>query len=215
MQDVETLSQQIRDFYIKKSIDKLNITNNAAFASIKPKIDAMCDKFNEYFIKLAKVCIVSNIDYGDYIQYVFAKSPAKFKVWPKRLCSIDLIKKYAEEKDIENQYAKILQYFKKTYDFILNNANELELSMTDYFKHIIINKKLIGYIMSGNISSYWLSTLGKNNLIKILNSISDPSSKITFSKIVEKCDVYFSAVSAAYYKKYGKKINPFRYESEV
>lgn len=215
MQSDENLSKLIRDFYIKKSIDKLELTNNAAKAAVKNKLETICDKFNEYFIKLAKVCNVTNIDYADYIQYVFTKSPSKFKIWPKRLCSIDLIKKYAEEKDIENQYNRILSYFKKSYDFIYNHAAELDMSMTDYFRSIVINKKLIGYILSGNISSYWLVTLGKNNLIKILNLIDDPSAKITFGKIVEKSDVYFSAISSAYLKRYGKKINPFKYESEV
>lgn len=211
MSDVEALSNDIFEFFIIKTVDKHDLTGSAA-VSCKKKLKASLSKFKEYFDKLAKVCLVANIDYVDYVQYVFNTTPSKHRVWPKRLCNVDIIKKYAEEKDIERQYEKIISYFHKTYMFLKSNADNLNISIIDYFKQLVIDKKLISYVISGNISGYWLATLGKQNLHKLLNSIDDPSSKITFGKLIEKSDVYFSAVSAAYFKKFGKKINPFKFD---
>lgn len=209
MQDVDTLANLIFEFFITKTIDRLNVSSTAR---LRNKLATDYKKFDTYFSKIAKVCIVANIDYIDYVQYVFKTTPANYRVWPKRLCNVDTIKKYAEEKDIEKQYEKIISYFKKTFDFIESQSKTLNLSMPAYFKQLVFEKKLINYVISGQISGYWLSTLGKNNLIKILNSIDDPSSKITFGKLVEKSDMYFSAVSSAYFKKFGKKINPFKFD---
>ena len=210
MSNLEVLTNEIFDFFVEKTLQRCTIPPGA-YKNYKAKIETVYKKYFEYFEKLAKVCSVTSIDYVDYIQYVFTNTPLKYRVWPKNLCNIDTIKRYAEEKDIENQYEKLIAYFKKTYDFLHMRAIENSVSITQYFKELVKDGKLINYVMSGDISRYWLVTLGKKNLQKIIKFIADPSSKITFGKIIEKYDVYASAIAAAYMKKYGKKVNPFEF----
>ena len=132
MQDVDTLANLIFEFFIKKTIDRLNVSSTAR---LRNKLVNNYKKFDTYFSKIAKVCIVANIDYIDYVQYVFKTTPVNYKVWPKRLCNVDTIKKYAEEKDIEKQYEKIISYFKNKFQtaYVYSLSNNKKV----YFKLIV------------------------------------------------------------------------------
>ena len=140
------------------------------------------------FQKAAKVFKWLGIDVFDYVSFlVFQLKMHRYSL-DRMLVNTDNIKKYVEQKQIKVRKTKIFEYFKKSAEFVSQQAASLGYVTTiDYLRELIKSRKLANYYVSGKISKYYFAAIPKfPQLVAKLDSIS----KDEFQPLCNKYEKY-------------------------
>lgn len=171
------------------------VTAKGIYASHKDVFDRLAKVFNDNN--------VSPIEYLKFFAVEWCGSEDKLDTElldPKVIQAFETFKKATAKKH------QIYSWFMKSVDNIANECVERGWFTTkDFIRHLINEKKLAGWYVSGKISKYYLAAIP--NFWKIVPKL-DYFSKIELQQVADRYDMYHSEVNEAFLKLKKFKINP-------
>ena len=163
--------------------------------------------------KAAKIFQKYQLNEDTVIKYLISKKKmTPYNVSTHLLNSL-FIEDFIIKCHIQQKEKHTVEKFLQTAEYISDQCVELGYVTTaDYLKHLIRNRKLASYYVSGKISKYFLTTIPK--FPKIVSKL-DGISKDEFQQLVERYDMYKSDVRTAMMHQINKVLSPLRYTDDL
>ena len=144
---------------------------------------------------MAEVLTKYKIDATSYVNFFFDVLKKHTKDLQTSFASITTIRQYLEHMAIKESRAKIYKYFMKS----VNNAadeciNRDYNDVIDFIRHIVKNRKVSAYLVSGKLSIYWFAAI--KGFKKVIEKM-DPISRDEFSKLYNRFDKYSEDINQA------------------
>lgn len=145
-------------------------------------------KNKKQFDSLAKFLSKHKLDASKYIHFLVADQKTNEANARSGLLSIMNLKAYVEKLKIEQIRIKRYKYFMKSVKNIAEECAKTGCKTTaEYFKHLVHEKKLSAYYLSGKISKYYLASLPDfPKLVEKLDSMSQDE----FAPLCHKFEKY-------------------------
>jgi len=170
-------------------------------------------KHKQQFDLLAKICNKYQIDAIKYLDFFVNKLNKFEKDIDCSLITVNSINKYVENLQITTLHNNIYKNFLRSVDNIVEDCIHLNFnSVIDYLRHLISNRTLASYYLSGKISTYYFAAIPKFR--KVIDKL-DNLSKDEFRTLYERYDKYHSDVNEAFLKIKNIKINPIKYTNDA
>lgn len=145
--------------------------------------------------KMAEVLIKYKLDPTSYVNFYFDVLKKHTKDLQSSFANIITVRQYLEYAAIKESRTKIYKYFMKSVknaadECIKNNYNDV----IDFIRHIVKNRKISAYLVSGKLSIYWFAAIkGFKKVIEKMDSIS----RDEFSKLYTRFDKYSEDINQA------------------
>lgn len=181
------------------------------------KINFLKTKKNqELFEKTVLYFNNHNIDAFEFIEWgisvVWKTHKNKKSNFPQAIFTNELFTKYQklkkEQDDIKAEHLKLISYFDKSCKYIADICLSTNLSPKNAIKNLISSQNISIAIQTGQISKYWLVTLGLKNLKKISKIIRDPSAKELVEVYIKNFDKVYSDIYDSFLEEKQEEPNP-------
>ena len=175
---------QFHNPYIVKRLPIDRISAQTLYKTNKKLLDKMAEVLTKY-----------KIDATSYVNFFFDVLKKHTKDLQTSFASIITIRQYLEHMAIKESRAKIYKYFMKS----VNNAadeciNRGYNDVIDFIRHIVKNRKVSAYLVSGKLSIYWFAAI--KGFKKVIEKM-DPISRDEFSKLYNRFDKYSEDINQA------------------
>lgn len=190
---------------------KLKIRLKASHGFMRYPNQVKCYKIA---VEIFKKLNIDPYEYFDWAVEEFVSTMFGKRLWPSRVLTKEMIKKFLYLKSLKDSYSKIVEYFKKSCKTLSNLSNKMSVSYTDTIKEIIKNQSFSIYLQTGELSKYWIVTLGKTNIKRIIRIINDPNAQEILKTLLKNYDKVYSDVYDAFAKVIGKEPHPVFYISK-
>ena len=165
------------------------------------------------FDKCVQICQKYNIDIQKYITFYVNVLDKYEKDIDDSFIHIHAIELYCDWLKNNRRLEKIYEYFMRSANTIADECISLGyLSSKDFIRHLISEKKLAEYYVSGKISLYYFAAI--SNFKKIIPKL-DQFAKDEFQTIYDRFEMYNSDITKAYLKATNRKVNPIQITDDI
>lgn len=193
---------QFNNPYLKFIIPLKRVSSKVFYSKYKKEINLLCDVFSKY-----------NLDIIKYIRFfteVLKKTENDVK---NDIVNMATINQYIDWLQSLEKQDKVYNYFIKSVKNIAKKCNELGFFSTkDFIRYLIENKKMAEYYITGQISLYYFAAIP--NFKKIIPKL-DSFSRMEFSKIYNRFEMYNAEITSAFMRKTNQKVNPIKITDDL